>query len=379
MRLLIPVPIIGDIANPNITYDLSVNFSTMPQPQHHDDHNHDGAGGCILNHYLHKPAMVIFVHNADDTLQWYRFMEEGCVYMFHKTLRMMASHGVYPLDGVSGKVTKLGLAACKMTSTWRIGDPNKADIETHDAWLVSIQADQQDDAAEGDDDDDEDEASEEASTDPDADAFKTPKSKPKPKAVRSLNLQSQDDQLPNGWKTSGVARTFPHGTWIQHHKLWSVRAGNSSAVLEAGACFEFGEDSTLCKVLVLAVGVFLCKSKRRVTVLCTFKKHNDPTWEPPLFHSANAMLCSVRELGLSATIKKFPARFTKAAVVELCEETSGREAKTSVQIWKDMILLHDAPPSKLPRRGGAAGDDGTVHYNILNNPNRNPYRLLYYI
>ena len=105
MRLLIPVPIIGDIANPNITYDLSVNFSTMPQPQHHDDHNHDGAGGCILNHYLHKPAMVIFVHNADDTLQWYRYMEEGCVYMFHKTLRMMASHGVYPLDGVSVTLT----------------------------------------------------------------------------------------------------------------------------------------------------------------------------------------------------------------------------------------------------------------------------------
>jgi hypothetical protein len=150
-------------------------------------------------------------------------------------------------------------------------------------------------------------------------------------------------------------------------------------VLEAGACFEFGEESTLCKVLVLAVGVFLCQTKRRVTVLCTFKKPNDPAWDTPLFHSANTMLNSVRELGLSAKIKKLPNRFSKQAVVDLCEEASGREAKSSTQTWKDMILLHDAPPSKLPRRGGAAGDDGTVHYNILNNPNRNPYRLLYYI
>ena len=48
MRALIPAELLAKVDNPDKTYDLTVNFSTLPQPQHHDDHEHDGCSGLIV-------------------------------------------------------------------------------------------------------------------------------------------------------------------------------------------------------------------------------------------------------------------------------------------------------------------------------------------
>ena len=356
VRAMIPPSMLAKIKNPDKTYDLTVNVSTFPQPQHHDDHEHDGRGGCIVNHYLKKGAMVVYASNEDDNKLWHRWMEEGCIYIFCGWLRMLASHGVYPLDvdqttGKAKTIKETGLASCKMTATSRHGDPSDEDVESHNIWL----------AAQDPEEDKKDDAEDLTGVDQgtNQDGFQTPTTKKKKKSAGTLTVTPDYARLPNNWATSGLMAPAPTTTpqqWVRHDKLWLLK--HPDVVLQPGLKLKLGRDFTECSVLVLAVGVCWpplgttagsTADKVRVTVFCTTKKtSDDSTWDPPMFSSANRIIENIVNFGLTPTYGSVPKEFPESLVAGLCTNVGGRESKGSSDIWKE---LEDSTKAATPKAG----------------------------
>jgi hypothetical protein len=355
MRLLIPAELLAKVDNPEKTYDLTVNFSTLPQPQHHDDHDHDGCSGLIFNHYLHKPALVIWNHNLDDDKLWHHWMEDTSVYMFCCFLRMQCSHGVYPQYALNDKggipkhqtINQATLDVCKMTATLRIGDCKQEDIDGHDAMLAVLEAEDLDnDKADDDEEEDKD--------------FMTPQTRTKKSKQTKVEEEEEEDEaanVPRGWATSGTMESYRDGDWVRHEKMWRVKFPN--LVLQTGTTFSLGCDFTKCAVLVLAIGVFhqattaKVAKKYRATALCSFKKEDNVAWDDPQFHSASSMLDCAVNLGLEYALINEPNPFSAAAVTEMCEEHSGREIKGSSIIWGEFSTSPKTSPksSKRTRSG----------------------------
>jgi hypothetical protein len=364
MRALIPAELLAKVDNPDKTYDLTVNFSTLPQPQHHDDHEHDGCSGLIVNHYLHKAAVVIFADNLDHDKLWHHWMAENHVYMFCHFLRMQCSHGVYPQFALNDKgsipkqpsVNKDTLDVCKMTTTLRIGDCTQEDVDAHGAMLAVLMADDEDDKAD-DDDDDKDFKT------PPATTRRSKRSKDKvAKVEAAVDGESEEEEaasVPGGWSTSGTLSSYRDGQWVRHESVW--RDSVPALVLQSGATFSLGSDFTKCAVLVLAIGVFHQTSqnstvvKKRVTALCSFKKDGG-AWDPPQFHSAAAIIECAVAVGLEFASVKGAKPFSAEKVVELCDEHSGRDIKNSAGFWAELQNAPTSPKtspksSKRPRSG----------------------------
>ena len=318
-----------------------MNFSTLPQPQHYDDHDHDGCSGLIFNHYVRKSAMVIFAQNTDDDRLWHRWMEENSVYMFCNFLRMQCSHGVYPKLPVNdkGTITKQPSVStvmdrCKMTTTLRIGDCKKEDIEGHEAMLIVMKEDF-------------DSADEEECED-----FKTPP----PRTTKKTPMADEsehDASMPRGWSTSGTITSYRENQWVQHEKVW--RDEESSHVLHAGTTFSLGSGITKCDVLVVAIGVFHQKTSghsRRVTALCSFKK-DGLEWDTPQFHSAASIIDCAVALNLDFRSLKGVKPFAEEAVAGMITEESGREQKGSSAFWMEL----QSPPSPKTSKRSRSGTD----------------------
>ena len=368
MRALIPAELLAKVDNPDKTYDLTVNFSTLPQPQHHDDHDHDGCSGLIVNHYLHKPAVVIFADNLDHDKLWHHWMAENHVYMFCRFLRMQCSHGVYPQFALNDKgsipkqpsVNKDTLDVCKMTTTIRIGDCTQDDVDAHDAMLAVLMADEEDDKAEDDDDD-----VKEIFTTPPTRRIRTTTIRKKIKVAKVEPVDSNGEEeeekeeaaaasVPGGWSTSGTMASYRDGQWVRHEKVW--RDSAPTLVLKSGATFSLGRDFTKSDVLVLAIGVFhqvqQNTNKKRVTAMCSFKKDGDVAWDAPQFHSASAIIDCAVAVGLEFASVKGAKPFSAEKVDELCGEHSGRDIKNSAGFWGELQNTPTSPktPPKSSKR-----------------------------
>jgi uncharacterized protein YbdZ (MbtH family) len=365
MRALIPAELLAMVDNPDKTYDLTVNFSTLPQPQHHDDQDHDGCSGLIFNHYLQKSAMVMFAQNLDWDKVWHRWIEVANAYMFCRFLRLQCNHGVYPQYALNDKgnipkhltVKQATLGGCKMTTTLRIGDCKQEDIDGHVAMLAALKADS-DEAAKDKEEEEED-----------AKDFTTPRprtKKPKQtgKEAKAAAAEEEEEEelvpvnesVPHGWSTSGTVASFRENQWVRHEKVW--RDLHPKLVLQSGVTFALGSDFTQCDVAVLAIGVFHqaltgAAAKKRVTALCSIKKDGNSTWDNPVFHSASAIIDCVVTSGLEFATLKEPKPFSEQQVAELCEEQSGRDIKSSCGFWSELQITTSISPksSKRTRSG----------------------------
>ena len=163
-----------------------------------------------------------------------------------------------------------------------------------------------------------------------------------------------NESVPHGWSTSGTVASFRENQWVRHEKVW--RDLHPKLVLQSGVTFALGSDFTKCDVAVLAIGVFHqavtgAAAKKRVTALCSIKKDGNSTWDNPVFHSASAIIDCVVTSGLEFATLKEPKPFSKQQVVELCEEQSGRDIKSSCGFWSELQTTTSPKSSKRTRSG----------------------------